>query len=120
MKTIVVAEDFTTSRKVIINALTRQGYKTYEAADGVEALEFFDGRQIDLLVTDYNMPNMDGAELVKEMRTKDQYQYIPVLVLSTEISQKKKEKANEAQITAWVPKPFDLQRFMKLVEKSFK
>lgn len=120
MKTILIAEDFQTSRKVIINALARNGYKTLEAADGAEALGLFDGRPIDLLVTDFNMPNMNGAELVEEVRKKSQYKYIPVLVLSTEINQGKKDQATKAQITAWVPKPFDLERFMKLVEKSLK
>jgi two-component system, chemotaxis family, chemotaxis protein CheY len=118
MKTILVAEDFQTSRKVIVNALSRKGYTTLEAGDGAEALELFDGRSIDLLVTDFNMPNMNGAQLVEEVRKKSQYQYIPVLVLSTEINQGKKDLASAAQITAWIPKPFDLERFMKLVEKS--
>lgn len=118
MKTILVAEDFQTSRKVIVNALARKGYKTLEAGDGAEALDMFDGRSIDLLVTDFNMPNMNGAELVAALRKKDKYKYIPVLVLSTEIKQSKKDQANAAQITAWIPKPFDLERFMKLVDKS--
>ncbi|MGF1635611.1 MAG: response regulator [Cyclobacteriaceae bacterium] len=120
MKTILIAADFQTSRKVIVNALERNGYKTLEAADGSEALDYFDGRTIDLLVTDFNMPNMNGAQLVTEVRKKRQYQYIPVLLLSTEVNQNKKEQANEAKITAWIPKPFDIQQFIKLVEKSLK
>tara|TARA_Y100001956_G_C4042679_1_gene151350 strand:+ start:312 stop:674 length:363 start_codon:yes stop_codon:yes gene_type:complete len=120
MKTILVAEDFQTSRRVIVNALTRNGYKTIEACDGVEALEQFNGQKIDLLITDFNMPNMDGADLVKNMRQIDRYKYIPVLVLSTEVKQKKKEKATAAQITAWIQKPFDLEQFLKLVDKSLK
>jgi len=118
MKTIIVAEDFQTSRKVIVNTLTRMGYKTLEAANGSEALDFFDGRNIDLLVTDFNMPIMDGAELVENVRKIDKYKYIPVLVLSTEINQNKKDKAHAAQITGWISKPFDLQRFSKIIEKS--
>jgi len=118
MKTVLVAEDFQTSRKVIVNALTRSGYKTLEAGDGAEALAQFDGRQIDLLVTDFNMPHMNGAQLVDAVRQRAKYKYIPVLVLSTEINQGKKDQATAAQITAWIPKPFDLQKFIKLVEKS--
>jgi len=118
MKTILVAEDFQTSRKVIVNALTRKGYKMIEAGDGAEALALFDGRPIDLLVTDFNMPKMNGAQLVEEVRKNSRYKYIPVLVLSTEINQSKKDQAIAAQITAWVPQPFDLERFIKLVEKS--
>lgn len=120
MKTIVVAEDFQTSRKVIVNALSRKGYKVLEAEDGAQALDQFNGRIIDLLVTDYNMPRMDGAELVSSIRKIDQYKYIPVLVLSTEVKQEKKEKAAAAQITGWIAKPFDLERFIKIVEKSLK
>ena len=120
MKTILVAEDFQTSRRVIVNALTRGGYQTIEAADGAEALNLFDGRQIDLLVTDFNMPHMNGAQLVEAVRNKPGYKFIPVLVLSTEVNQGKKDLAAQAQITAWVTKPFDLERFMKLVEKSLK
>ena len=120
MKTILVAEDFQTSRKVIVNALMHNGYRTLEAGDGAEALEQFNGQDIDLLVTDFNMPKMDGAELVYEVRKLEKYKYIPTLVLSTEVKQQKKDKAEEAQITAWVAKPFDLERFIKLVKKSLK
>ncbi len=120
MKTILIAEDFQTSRKVIVNTLMKQGYKIFEAEDGAEALEFFDGRKIDLLVTDYNMPNLDGAELVERVRQLEPYKYMPVLVLSTEINQNKKDRAQAAQITGWISKPFDLQRFLKIIEKSLK
>jgi len=120
MKTILIAEDFQTSRKVIVNTLTRHGYKTLEAADGAEALEYFDGRNIDLLVTDYNMPNMDGAQLVEQVRKIETYKYMPVLVLSTEINQNKRDRAQAAQITGWISKPFDLERFLKIIEKSLK
>jgi two-component system chemotaxis response regulator CheY len=120
MKTILIAEDFQTSRRVIVNTLSKHGYKTLEAGDGVEALEQFDGRPIDLLITDYNMPNMDGAELVEKVRKIEKYKYIPVLVLSTEINQNKKDKAHAAQITGWIAKPFDLERFIKIIEKSLK
>lgn len=120
MKTILVAEDFQTSRKVIVNILTKKGYHILEAQDGLEALDLFDGRKIDLLITDYNMPRMDGAELAASIRQMEQYKYIPVLVLSTEIRQQKKDKAASAKITAWIAKPFELERFMMIVDKSLK
>lgn len=120
MKTIVVAEDFATSRKVIVNSLTKKGYTLLEGEDGAQALQHFDGKSVDLLITDFNMPNMNGAELVTAVRKMDQYKYIPVLVLSTEVQKEKKQQAAEAQISAWVQKPFDLERFLKLVDKSMK
>lgn len=120
MKSILIVEDFATSRKVIVNTLSGKGYKTYEAEDGVEALALLDGRKVDLVVTDYNMPKMNGAVFVKEMRKINQYKYIPVLVLSTETSQEKQLEAKDAQITSWIFKPFDITRFLKIVEKSLK
>ena len=65
----------------------------------MEALELFDGQKIDLLITDFNMPKMDGAELVTEVRKIEEYKYIPILILSTEVNEEKKGKAMKAQIT---------------------
>jgi two-component system chemotaxis response regulator CheY len=118
MKTILVVDDFQTTRKVIINALTKYGYKTLEAGDAAEALSILDGRAIDLLITDFNMPQMDGADLIGTMRTRVDYAYIPALVLSTEIKDDKKQKAEGAKITAWIQKPFDLEKFIKVVQKA--
>ncbi len=118
MKTILVVDDFQTTRKIIINSLAKFGYKIIEAADGKEALSLFDGRTVDLLITDFNMPNMDGADLITSMRKNQQYAFIPALVLSTEIKDNKKAKAEEAKITAWIQKPFDLEKFLKIVQKA--
>jgi two-component system chemotaxis response regulator CheY len=118
MKTILVVDDFQTTRKVIINSLAKFGYKTMEAGDGSEALTLLDGRPVDLLITDFNMPNMDGAELIATMRKNQQYAFIPALVLSTEIKDDKKAKAEHAKITAWIQKPFDLEKFLKIVQKA--
>jgi two-component system chemotaxis response regulator CheY len=118
MKTILVVDDFQTTRKVIINSLSKFGFKTIEAGDGTEALSLLDGREVDLLITDYNMPQMDGAELILNMRKNQQYAFIPALVLSTEIKEEKKAKAENAKITAWIQKPFDLEKFIKVVQKA--
>lgn len=93
MKTILVVDDFQTTRKVIINSLAKYGYRTLEAGDATEALSILDGRQVDLLITDFNMPSMDGADLITEMRKLPDYAYIPALVLSTEIKDDKKNKS---------------------------
>jgi two-component system chemotaxis response regulator CheY len=118
MKTILIVDDFQTTRKVIVNALAKYGYRTIEANDGPEALSLLDGRTVDLVITDFNMPQMDGADLIKSMRTLPSYTYIPALVLSTEIKEDKKAKAESAKITAWIQKPFDLERFIKVVQKA--
>ena len=118
MKTILVVDDFQTTRKVIINSLVKYGYRTIEAGDASEALSILDGRPVDLLITDFNMPLMDGADLITEMRKLPDYAYIPALVLSTEIKEDKKTKADNAKITAWIQKPFDLEKFIKVVQKA--
>ncbi|HEY5748767.1 MAG TPA: response regulator [Chryseolinea sp.] len=117
MKIVLVAEGLQASRKVMVNALTRNGYKALEAADGAEALSLFDGRGIDLLITEFKMPNLNGVELVDAIRKMTGYEYTPVLVLSTEANDAQKKLTTDPN-TVWVKKPFDLERFMKLVEKS--
>ncbi|MDW7690730.1 response regulator [Flammeovirgaceae bacterium SG7u.111] len=119
-KTILVAEDFDVSRKVIAKTLTTMGYNVLEAVDGQDASRYFDGRSIDLLVTDFNMPNINGAELIELVRSKSQYEYMPILLLTTEVREDKIKKALDASITAWIKKPFDTDFFLKLVKKALK
>lgn len=119
MKTIVVVEDLHASRRAIVNALARNGHTALEAADGVEALGLFDGRTIDLLITELKMPNLNGVGLIEKIQNMAGYQRIPVLVLSSELSDNKRDDSC-AHITARVTKPFDLERFVKLVETLLK
>ena len=119
-KKIVIAEDFGVSRKIIANVLTKAGHTVMEAEDGQEALKWFDGRGVDLLVTDYNMPNMNGVELIKQVRSKDKYSYIPILLLTTEVKEEKIKLAMDENITAWIKKPFQTTEFLKIVGKALR
>jgi len=116
-KRIIVVEDFNTSRQIIKRTLEGMDYQVDEAADGREALKFFNGSRIDLVITDYNMPFMDGAALVEYIRSKDAYKYIPILVLSTETNVEKQKKAREAKITGWIKKPFEISDFRNQIQK---
>jgi two-component system chemotaxis response regulator CheY len=116
-KRIIVVEDFNTSRQIIKKTLESMGYTVDEAADGRDATRFFDGTQIDLVISDYNMPNMDGGALVEYIRSKEEYKFIPIFMLSTETNIEKQNKAKEAKITAWIRKPFEVMEFKRLVEK---
>ena len=116
-KRVIIAEDFTTSRAVIRKALEGLGFQVDEAADGREALKFFDGSRVDLLITDYNMPVMDGASLIEYIRSKEMYRYIPILVLSTETDATKQQRAREARITGWIKKPFEISDFKKQIQR---
>lgn len=119
-KNIVVAEDFNVSRKIITSVLTKAGHKVMEASDGKEASSLFDGRPIDLLVTDFNMPEMNGAELIKKVRATEQYAYIPILLLTTEVKEEKIKLALDENITAWIKKPFQSDEFLKVVTKALR
>jgi two-component system chemotaxis response regulator CheY len=119
-KRIVVAEDFNVSRKIIVSTLAKEGYSVLEAADGTEALNLFDGRAIDLLITDFNMPNMNGAELIQKVRGLNTYQYLPILLLTTEVRQEKIQKAIDGNITAHIKKPFETAEFIKVVKRALR
>lgn len=116
-KRIVVVEDFNTSRQIIKKTLENMGHQVAEACDGREATQYFNGDRIDLVISDYNMPNMDGGALVEYIRSKDQYKYIPIFMLSTETNIEKQNRAKQAKITAWIRKPFEITEFKKLIEK---
>ncbi|MEO7990665.1 MAG: response regulator [Chryseolinea sp.] len=119
-KRIVVAEDFNVSRKIIVSTLAKEGYTVLEAADGVEATNLFDGRPVDLLITDFNMPNMNGAELIEKVRSLTTYEYMPILLLTTEVRQEKIQKALDGNITATIKKPFQTEDFLKIVKKALR
>jgi two-component system, chemotaxis family, chemotaxis protein CheY len=116
-KRIIVVEDFNTSRQIIKRTLEGMGFLVEEAADGREALKFFDGSTIDLVITDFNMPFMDGASLVAYIRNKKEYKYIPILMLSTETNVEKQQKAKDAKITGWIKKPFEIADFKDQILK---
>ncbi len=116
-KRIIVVEDFNTSRQIIRKTLESMGHEVEEAADGREATRYFDGSRIDLVISDYNMPNMHGGELVEYIRSKKEYRFIPIFMLSTETSIEKQNRAKEAKITAWIKKPFEIMEFRKLIDK---
>ena len=114
---ILVIDDFQTTRDIIKNTLIKKGYKVIEAINGNDALKHFDGSEIDLVITDFNMPELDGVGLIQKIRNDDRYKYIPILVLSTETNSDKKEKAMSAGATGWIVKPFEIAPFLKIVEK---
>ena len=120
MKVIVVAEDFTTSRKIIVNTLSKEGYIVIDCVDGKDALNQFNGQHIDLLITDFNMPNMNAPELICFIRNMDEYRYIPIILLTTETREDKLNKANECGITCIMKKPFKNDDFFRVINKALK
>jgi two-component system chemotaxis response regulator CheY len=120
MKTIVIVDDFKTNTVVMRHSLHQMGFDILEANDPAEALQFFDGRQVDLMVTDFKMPGMTGAELTKQVKSKPNYFNLPVLILSSETAEEMKKAARDAGAYGWLSKPFNMERFLKIVNSIFK
>ncbi len=104
--TIMTVDDSPSMRMLLKAALTDLGYKVLEAEDGIEALERLGGVEPDLLITDINMPRLDGFGLIEKVREQDRHRNLPILVLTTESSDEKKQRARSAGATGWIVKPF--------------
>jgi len=116
-KSILVVDDTRSMRKMVAAVLAGAGYEVAEAGDGDEALELARARQFDLVVTDHNMPKMDGVTLVRALRQLSDYDAVALIVLSTEVDPVLKQKGRDAGATGWMAKPFDPQRMLDIVAK---
>ena len=93
------------------------GYDVVEAGDGVEALDIAREKSVNLVITDVNMPNMDGISLIKELRSLPSYKFTPLLMLTTESSSEKKQQGRAAGATGWIVKPFNPEQLLNMVKK---
>lgn len=115
---ILAVDDSPSMRKMVSFTLQSAGYDVIMAYDGVEALEIAQkSPDVSLVLTDVNMPNMDGITLVKSLRTLRDYQFKPILILTTESSQEKKMKGKEAGATGWIVKPFDPGKLLQTLKR---
>jgi two-component system chemotaxis response regulator CheY len=104
---VLAVDDSTSMRQMVKATLVSAGYGVIEAADGQEALEYARDNPVDLVITDVNMPRMDGITLVSELRSLPSYRLTPVLLLTTESSMEKKMEGKKAGATGWIVKPFN-------------
>ena len=116
-KTILIVDDSESIREVVSFTLQNEGYEVLIGVDGKDALKFFDGRNIDLIITDLHMPEMDGIGLIKEVRKMEKYQRLPILFLTTESQAAKKMEAKEAGATGWIIKPFVPAKLIAAINK---
>ena len=115
--TIMTVDDSPSMRMLLRAALTDLGYQVLEAEDGVHALERLDGIQPDLLITDINMPRLDGFGLIERVREQDRHRNLPILVLTTESSDEKKQRARNAGATGWIVKPFHPEKLAAAIRR---
>ena len=104
---IMTVDDSTSMRQMVKATLISAGYGVVEAADGQEALDYARENSVDLVISDVNMPRMDGITLVSELRSLPSYRLTPVLLLTTESSMDKKMEGKKAGATGWIVKPFN-------------
>ena len=115
--TIMVVDDFDVIRELVSLILRKEGHEVLESRNGREALDLLSDNKIDMLITDLNMPEMDGIELVKTVRSRPGLGFVPIVMISSEILEARKQKAYEAGINDWVPKPFIAKQLRNVLTK---
>jgi two-component system chemotaxis response regulator CheY len=119
-KKILIVDDSESLRAVLVFVLEDAGYEVLIAADGVDAQKHLNGQDFNLIITDLHMPNMDGIELIRIIRSMEAYRQTPILFLTTESQQEKKNEAREAGATGWIIKPFQHNKLIAAVGKVIK
>lgn len=116
-KNVLVVDDSSSVRQVVGIALKSAGYDVIEASDGKDALSKLTGQKVHLIISDVNMPNMDGITLVKEVKKLANYKFTPIIMLTTESQESKKAEGQAAGAKAWVVKPFQPAQMLAAVSK---
>jgi two-component system chemotaxis response regulator CheY len=116
-KTILSVDDSASIRQMVKMTLTKEGYDVIEAVDGKDALAKANATAVDMVVTDLNMPNMDGISLIKELRAIQKYKFIPIIMLTTESQDSKKSEGKSAGATGWIVKPFKPEQLITVTKK---
>jgi two-component system chemotaxis response regulator CheY len=114
---ILTVDDSPSIRLLMQLTLTGEGYEVKQTTDGIEALEFARHHDADLVLTDINMPRMDGLTLIRELRLLPAYKCIPMLVLTTESAQERKDLGKDAGATGWLIKPFNTQQLLATIAR---
>lgn len=117
MKKILAVDDSISIRQMVSHTLKDAGYDVETANDGRDALIKVGSTKFDVVISDVNMPNMGGLELVKALRDKPQYKFIPILMLTTETSAEKKKQGKDAGATGWLVKPFNPDTLLKTLKR---
>lgn len=118
-KCILIVDDSESIREVVSAALVENGFEVVQGVDGQDGLDNLHKRSNDvsLIISDLNMPRMDGIQLVKEVRKDEKFKYLPIIMLTTESQTSKKMEAKEAGATGWIIKPFEKEKLLKVVNK---
>jgi two-component system chemotaxis response regulator CheY len=116
-KTILFVEDSASVRQVMNTTLTREGYDVILASDGQDAVSKLNGDKIHLIISDVNMPNMDGLTFVKQVKQMAAYKFTPIIMLTTETQEEKMNEGKAAGVKAWIVKPFQPAQLLAAVSQ---
>jgi two-component system chemotaxis response regulator CheY len=116
-KTILIVDDSRSIRQMVSFTLKDAGYEVVEAVDGKDALSKFDGLPIHMMITDLHMPKLDGIDLIRKVRANPSYKYIPIVMLTTESHEEKKQEGKSAGATGWIVKPFKPEQLIAVLRK---
>jgi two-component system chemotaxis response regulator CheY len=115
--TIMTVDDSASIRQMVSFTLKDAGYQVVEAADGADALTKLHGQTVQMVITDLNMPNMDGIELIRNLRANPAYKFAPIIMLTTESQDSKKQEGKSAGATGWIVKPFKPEQLIAVIRK---
>ncbi|MCL4490599.1 MAG: response regulator [Nitrospirae bacterium] len=116
-KTIMTVDDSTSVRQMVSFTLKEAGYDVMEAVDGKDALSKLNGTSVNMIITDLNMPNLDGIGLIRQVRANQAYKFVPIVMLTTESQDTKKQEGKAAGATGWIVKPFKPDQLLAVVKK---
>lgn len=116
-KVIMTVDDSSSVRQMVSFTLKSVGYNVIEAIDGNDALTKLNGTQVNMIITDLNMPNLDGIGLIRNVRASSNYRFIPIIMLTTESQISKKQEGKAAGATGWIVKPFKPEQLLSVVKK---
>jgi len=116
-KTVLTVDDSRTMREMVAFTLRGAGYEVLEAGDGQQALALVNTNKVDLVIADLNMPVMDGLTLIRRLRAMPAYRTVPILMLTTESDDRKKQEGRAAGATGWIVKPFNPEKLISVVQK---
>ena len=114
---VMIVDDSLTMRQMVAYTLAEAGFSVLEATDGRDALDRSEGKRVDLVITDLNMPRMDGISLIRELRARPAFKHTPILMLTTESQDTKKQEGRAAGATGWIVKPFNPERLLQVIRK---
>jgi two-component system, chemotaxis family, chemotaxis protein CheY len=116
-KIIMTVDDSASVRQMVAFTLKTAGYEVIEAVDGMDALAKLQGRKVNMVITDLNMPNMDGIELTRAIRNDVNHKFVPIILLTTESQETMKQEGRAAGATGWIIKPFKPEQLLGVVKK---